>query len=57
MPRIRNDEYCAQDFTGRVIIPIDVYQQQGKTYVKAFCGKRNAERTFRLGRIIGIEMV
>ncbi len=45
------------DVTSRVIKPLEMINFRGRVYLKAFCLKRMAERTFRLGRIIGVQAV
>ena len=36
----------------REIVPLDIYQRNGHTYLKSFCLLSNAKRTFRLDRIL-----
>lgn len=45
------------DVTSRVIKPLEMINSRGRVYLKAFCLKRMAERTFRLCRIIGVQTV
>jgi hypothetical protein len=45
------------DVTSRVIKPLEMINFRGRVYLKAFCLTRKTERTFRLGRIIGVHGV
>lgn len=43
--------------TERIILPLELYIDNKATYLSAWCQKSNADRTFRLDRIISCETV
>ena len=43
------------EITEREIIPLDIYQSKGQTYLRSFCLLSKANRTFRLDRIVKME--
>lgn len=43
--------------TERVIFPLEIYRANQATYVNAWCQTSNADRTFRLDRIIKCELI
>ena len=43
--------YSSRKFTDRVVTPLEVRQDYGKVYLRAYCHLRKDERTFKVARI------
>ncbi|CAB4735306.1 MAG: WYL domain-containing protein [Actinobacteria bacterium] len=42
--------------TQRLVLPLEIYQSNNNTYLNAWCQTSNAERTFRVDRILSFEV-
>lgn len=51
----KNFETKEVESTDRIIIPKEIYTRDRKTYVRAYCFLRKAERNFRLSKIVKVK--